>query len=188
MKRPTSHYLVVEEVSVRRFVQGFVLGILALPLGALVAAWLGYLPALAKAEPPRWEKAVAQMTLNSYVARHAPHLANPIPPTDENLLAGLKVFRDGCAGCHGDPNAGSDYGASFYPRVPQFASDPPRLPDWQLFWIVKNGVRYSGMSAWDRQWDNDSAKSDDQMWKVVTFLSRLDSLPPAVNAEWHKKQ
>jgi hypothetical protein len=44
------------------------------------------------------------------------------------------------------------------------------------------------MSAWDRQWQNDTAKSDDQMWKVVTFLSRLDSLPPAVNAEWHKKQ
>jgi hypothetical protein len=77
--------------------------------------------------------------------------------------------------------------ASFYPYVPQFAFDPPRLPDWQLFWIVKNGVRYSGMSAWDSQWSNDPVKSDDNTWKVVTFLSRLDSLPPVVNAEWHKK-
>jgi len=173
---------------VRRFVQGFVVGVLALPLGALVAAWLGYLPALAKADPPRWEKAIAQMALKSYVARNAPHLSNPIQPTDENLLAGLKVFREACSGCHGDPNGPSDFGAGFYPRVPQFAADPPRLPDWQLFWIVKNGVRYSGMAAWDRQWHNDTATSDDRMWKAVTFLSRLDSLPPAVNEEWHKKQ
>src|SRR5258706_3556302 len=172
----------------RRFVQGFVLGIVALPLSALIAAWLGYLPALANARPPRWENAVAQMALNSYVTRHAPHVANPLQPTDENLFAGLKIFRDACAGCHGDTAATSDYGASFYPNVPQFAVNPPRLPDWQLFYIVKNGVRYSGMSAWDRQWDNDAATSDDKMWKVAPFLSRLESLPPAVNAEWHKKQ
>jgi len=165
-----------------------VLGILALPMGALIAAWLGYLPALAKAEPPRLEKAIAQMALKSYVKRHAAHVANPIQPTDENLLAGLKVFREACSGCHGDPNGPSDFGAAFYPRVPQFAVEPPRLPDWQLFFIVRNGVRYSGMAAWDRQWNGDTVTSDDRMWKVVTFLSRLDSLPPAVNAEWHKKQ
>ena len=122
------------------------------------------------------------------VIRHAPHVANPIQPTDENLLAGLKTFRDACAGCHGDPNAASDYGVSFYPPVPQFAGTPPQLPDFQLFSIVKNGIRYSGMSAWDRQWQKDEMVSDENIWKVVTFLSRLQSLPPAVNAEWHKKQ
>ena len=75
----------------------------------------------------------------------------------------MNVFRDACAGCHGDPNGISQYGQGFYPRVPQFAIDPPRRPDWQLFWIVKNDVRYSGMSAWDGQWHNDKAVSDDRM-------------------------
>jgi mono/diheme cytochrome c family protein len=171
----------------QRFLLGFVAGILAIPVIVFITGWLGVLPALANSEPPRWEKAFAQMALSSYVERHAPHLTNPIQATDENLLAGLKVFRDACAGCHGDPSGGSDYGGSFYPNVPQFASAPPRLPDWQLFFIVKNGVRYSGMSAWDGQWHHDKTVSDDRMWKVATFLSRLDSLPPAVNAEWHKK-
>jgi mono/diheme cytochrome c family protein len=146
-----------------RFLLGFVIGILTLPALALAMAWMGWLPALANAQPPGWEKTFAQMALNNYVARYAPHLSNPIPATDENLLAGLKVFRDACAGCHGDPNDASDYGASFYPHVPQFAVNPPRLPDWQLFWIVKNGVRYSGMSAWDGQWHHDKAVSDDRM-------------------------
>ena len=130
----------------RKFVLGFVVGILTLPAGFLLLAWLGLIPALANADPPGWEKAFAQMTLNAYVSRHAPHLTNPVPATDENLLVGMKIFRDACAGCHGDPSATSDYGASFYPHVPQFAVRPPRKPDWQLFWIVRNGVRYSGMA------------------------------------------
>jgi DNA-binding CsgD family transcriptional regulator len=65
---------------------------------------------------------------------------------------------------------------------------PPRLPDYQLFWIIRNGVRYSGMSAYDRQWDNDRVKSDDQIWKAALFLSRLDALPPAVDAAWRVLQ
>jgi mono/diheme cytochrome c family protein len=172
---------------VRKFFLGFVVGIVVVPAGCWIVAWLGFFPALANGDPPGWEKAFARLALTAYVARHAPHLTNPVAATDENLLAGMKVFKDACAGCHGDPTATSDYGASFYPHVPQFAVDPPRKPDWQLFWIVRNGVRYSGMSAWDGQWHNDRAVSDDHIWKVVTFLSRLESLPPAVSAEWHKK-
>ena len=172
----------------RRLLAGWVLGILTLPVIALAMAWCGLLPTYASAPPPAWEKAFSQMALNNYVARHAPHVSNPLPMTDETLLAGMKIFKDACAGCHGDPNEASDYGASFYPNVPQFAKNPPRLPDWQLFWIVRNGVRYSGMSAWDRQWHNDQAVSDDHIWKVATFLSRLESLPPAVDAEWRKTQ
>ncbi len=171
----------------RGFFAGCLTGILVLPVFAVAVAWLGFWPTHANVSPPGWEKGFAQMALNAYVARHAPHVANPIPATEENLLAGMKTFKDACAGCHGEPSQASDYGASFYPNVPQFAKEPPRLPDWQLFWIVRNGVRYSGMSAWDGQWHHDQAVSDDHIWKVVTFLSRLDTLPPAVDAEWRRK-
>ncbi|MBI3477112.1 MAG: cytochrome c [Acidobacteria bacterium] len=172
----------------RKLLTGWVLGVVTVPAVIFGTAWLGFLPTQAETAPPAWEKAFAQMALNNYVARHAPRTQNPLPLTDENLLAGMKIFRDGCAGCHGDPNGTSDYGASFYPNVPQFAKTPPRLPDYQLFWIIRNGVRYSGMSAFDQQWQNDAAVSDNNIWKVATFLSRLESLPPAVDAEWHKKQ
>lgn len=171
----------------RKYFAGWVLGVATLPAVALGMAWLGWLPMQAEAPPPAWEKAFAQMALNNYVARRAPKVANPIPATDENLLAGMKIFKDGCAGCHGDPSGTSDYGASFYPNVPQFAKAPPRLPDYQLFWIIRNGVRYSGMSAFDRQWHGDQAVSDEHIWKAATFLSRLETLPPAVEAEWRKK-
>ena len=91
----------------------------------------------------------------------------------------MRLYRDNCAGCHGEAGKPSAWGnGGFYPRVPQFAAEPPAQPDWQLFAIVTNGVRYSGMGAWDR------LMSSDARWKVVTFLSHLQSLPPEVQAEW----
>jgi mono/diheme cytochrome c family protein len=56
------------------------------------------------------------------------------------------------------------------------AQRAPDRPDWQLFWIVKHGVRYSGMAAWDGE------IHDEKIWQVVTFLSRLRNLPPDVEA------
>jgi hypothetical protein len=61
------------------------------------------------------------ITSGTNTGTNGPHLSNPVAATDENLLAGMKIFRDACAGCHGDPSATSDYGASFYPHVLQFA-------------------------------------------------------------------
>jgi len=135
----------------------------------------------ATSTPPLWERAIARMAFNASVARRAARVPNPIPIRDEELLNGLRIYRDGCAGCHGDYGRPSDWGTEgFYPRVPQFAVTPPRKPDWQLYWIVKHGVRYSGMGAWER------LVPDSTIWRVVTFLSRLDSLPPPVDAAWRK--
>jgi len=82
----------------RKFVLGFSMGVLTFPAAFVLLAWLGLFPALANADPLRWDKAFAQMALNAYVSRHAPHLGNPVLATDENLLAGVKIFRDACAG------------------------------------------------------------------------------------------
>jgi mono/diheme cytochrome c family protein len=176
----------------RKFFLGFAVGILVLPVAAWVAAWLGMLPTEANAIPSRLEKAFAYLALDAAAARHAPHLGNPIAPTEDNLMVGMKLFKNDCAGCHGDPNTASDSDVdnTLYPRPPPFALHPPRKPDYQLFWIVRGGIRYSGMFAWAGQFGKDASGkdiSDERIWTVVTFLTHLDSLPPAVDAEWHKK-
>jgi len=60
---------------------------LTLPAGAFAAACLEWLPTNAKATPTALEKAFAPMALDAAAARRAPHLANPIAPTEENLMA-----------------------------------------------------------------------------------------------------
>lgn len=176
----------------RKFLFGFALGLLALPIAAITVARLGLLPINANTSPSNLEVSFAHMALDASAARHAPHLPDPIAPTEENLMAGLKLFKNDCAGCHGTPSTASENEANvtLYPNAPQFALHPPRKPEYQLFWIVKGGVRYSGMFAWAGQFAPDASGrdvSDEKIWSAVTFLTHLDSLPPAVNAEWHKK-
>ena len=72
--------------------------------------------------------------------------------------------RDNCSGCHGDAGKPSHWGTNaFYPRVPQFDSEPPLKLDWQIFCIVKRGVRYTGMGAWEGE------MPEDNIWKVAGF-------------------
>jgi len=77
---------------------------LFLPVIALVVAWLGLMPVNANVHPPHWESAFAHFAIDRAAAHRAPHLTNPVAPTEENLMAGVKMFKGDCAGCHGDPN------------------------------------------------------------------------------------
>jgi mono/diheme cytochrome c family protein len=167
----------------RKFLCGVLTGIVLVPLGFFFVLRAGFWPAAATSRPSSWESRLALRALQASVERAAPPQPNPITASEENLLAGMKTFKNGCAGCHGDANQPSPWGTtSFYPRVPQFAQQPPRLTAPQMFWIVKHGVRYTGMAAWD------GLLSDDEIWKLVTFLSQLDHLPPRVAEEFHRKQ
>ena len=167
----------------RAFAGGLLLGTLLTPLVALIAFLLGRFPVPATSVPPRWEASLARKAIAASVARQAQRVQNPVPPTNDNLRLGLKIYRDNCSGCHGDAGKPSQWGTTaFYPRVPQFDSEPPLKPDWQMFWIVKRGVRYTGMGAWE------SLMSDEDIWKVVGFLSHLKNLPPDAKAEWRGQQ
>jgi mono/diheme cytochrome c family protein len=176
----------------RKFLLGFLVGAFAFPVGILLAAAIGLFPIHANTSPSRWERALAQMAISASVGRHAPRVPNPIEPTEEHLMAGVKLFKDDCAGCHGTPETAhkNEVDVTLYPNAPQFALHPPDKPDYQLFWIVRGGVRYTGMFAWAGQFAPDASGrdvSDEKIWTVVTFLSHLNSLPPSINAEWHKR-
>ena len=161
----------------------FVSGLLLLPLVGIAAAWLGLLPWHATSNPPRWETAFADKTLRASVKHYLPDLKNPVPASNDNLLVGMKIFRANCAGCHGEFGHPSQWGTTgFYPRVPQFADVPPTLSAPEMFFVVKNGIRYTGMGAWD------GMLSDGEIWQVVTFLNNLKSLPEPVAAEWTAKR
>lgn len=93
----------------------------------------------------------------------------------------MKIFRTNCAGCHGESGRPSSWGTKgFYPRAPQFADAPSQLSGPEMFFVVKNGIRYSGMGAWD------GMISDIEIWQVVTFLSNIKSLPEPVATAWMK--
>ena len=162
-----------------RILIGFVIGILAALVGTLCYVRYGFVDPRADVEVGTLESKIAMPALDASVDRRAPDAKNPIQPTDENLVAGMKIYQQDCAGCHGDVQHSHDpFGASFYPRAPQFLEDAPDMPENQNFYIIQHGVRLSGMPAWSTTLD------EQKIWKVTTFLSHMDKLPPAVSSAW----
>jgi len=166
----------------RRFILGVFAGVLLTFLGGALALRFGSWRVDATAEPSDLERRVMHGVLDRALEREASQASAPFTIGNERLLAGMKTYRQGCAGCHGGAAERSTWGTTaFYPRAPQFGFDEVEHSDVEVFWIVKNGIRYTGMAAWK------SLLSDEQIWEVSTFLTRIRSLPPPVAAEWTRR-
>jgi len=163
----------------RNFLLGVVVTLAVLILGGLGVALLGFIPTNANMAPPDFERHLAMSAVDASTDRHAPHIASPVPATDQNLIDGMKVYTMGCAGCHGglDKKA-AVFGSSFYPPAPQLVLHPPDDPDWHNYYVIRNGIRYTGMASWDK------TLSEEDMWKVTIFLSHMEKLPPAAQDYW----
>ena len=119
----------------------------------------------------------------AYVARHLRHLAvpraartmpNPAPLTREVLGLARAHFADHCAMCHGNDGRGmTSIGRNLYPRAPDMTGPQTRsLSDGELFYIIKNGVRFTGMPAWGE----DTHEGDLESWHLVHFIRHLPKM------------
>jgi mono/diheme cytochrome c family protein len=91
----------------------------------------------------------------------------------------MKIYTMNCSVCHGTlDNKPSPLEKSLYPPAPQLILDPLDDPEWHIYYAVRTGVRYTAMPAWSK------ALSDQDIWKVVAFLSRIQKLPPKVQDYW----
>jgi len=158
----------------KNFILGIVFTIIVLCVGAYLIAEKGYISFQADQRPSHIEAKLAMGAVDASTDRHATEQKNPVPVTEENLVAGAKVYLDHCAGCHGVPsNPDGPFPKSFYPPVPEFFTDAPDMPDYQNFYIIEHGIRWTGMPSWDH------TLSEQQVWQTVAFLSNIEKLPPA---------
>jgi mono/diheme cytochrome c family protein len=165
----------------RNFILGIIVTIVLLVVTGLIVAYFGFMPTNADATPPAFEQHLAMSALDASMERHAPEIPNPVPATDDNLIAGMKLYTMNCAVCHGT----LDYNPSLlehsmYPQPPQIILHPLDDPEWHIYYAVRTGVRYTGMPAWNK------ALADQDIWKITAFLSHLEKLPPAVQDNWEK--
>lgn len=131
----------------------------------------------ARDEPSSVEKHVAQFMRRASVPSSTKALANPVPATDAVLSGARAHWADHCALCHGNDGKGdTQIGRNLYPRVPDMtAPDTQEQTDGELFYVIENGVRLSGMPAWKAAGDHDDGSS----WALVGFIRHL----PKIGAE-----
>lgn len=125
-------------------------------------------------EPRAAEVFVARRLRRLAIPRAARELANPEPTTPEVIRDGMAHFADHCAACHGNDGKGqTEIGRGLYPKAPDMTGpDTQRLSDGEIFYIIKNGVRFTGMPAWG----DGSPESDRSSWRLARFIRRLPQL------------
>lgn len=105
-------------------------------------------------------------------ARGIPVPAGLVAP--QRIAAGAVVYRDKCAQCHGAPGfAQSDHGKAMQPVPGPLIDAARRWKPAELYWITRNGIKMSGMPAWEFH------LADHELWDVVAFMQRLPALTPA---------
>ncbi|MDE3155917.1 MAG: cytochrome c [Acidobacteriota bacterium] len=158
-----------------RFIGGF---IAAFVIAGVVGFWYldsGRLDTQALGQkPPAFEAWLAGHALDASVARREPAASDRIGSNDTTLAAGGALYDDHCAVCHGTPSATGVLADALYPPAPQFSERPPDPNVDHDFYVIKYGIRWTGMPGWGH------TLSDRQIWTVVTYLKRFDSLPPSV--------
>jgi mono/diheme cytochrome c family protein len=127
-------------------------------------------------EPSHFEASLASAARHWIIPREARKLQLKEPPAGPDTAgsAGM-AFNGDCAFCHGqDGRTPTDVGQAMYPRVPSLAS--PEVQQWsdaELFWIIRNGNRYTGMGAFGK------SLSDEQIWDLVHYVRSLGEANPA---------
>ena len=102
--------------------------------------------------------------------------SNPLKATAENISAGEKLYKTGakplaCVQCHGDQGKGDGKMAmGMEPKPRDFSCQAMMkgIPDGQLFWVIKNGSKGTGMMGFN-------TLKDDQIWQIVSYIRQFSN-------------
>ncbi len=162
-----------------RFLLGLIIGVVLAPVAIYAYLNYGPVPVAVTDEPFPLERSIAHHALDARIQREAPKTA-PIEPSPTNLLIGAQIYRDNCSGCHGYYGQASPFAKQIFPRAPQLWAPHGRGvvgvsddPVGETYWKVKNGIRLSGMPAYQ------TLLNDTQMWQVSILMASADKPLPA---------
>ena len=145
------------------------LAVMSLLLGAMFSG------CTADKHPSQDETGLANAAKDVAIPLEAGKMQNPLPDSAEVVSQGREVYLGSCAQCHGGDGRGdSEIGHAMNPPAMDLTSaHVQHWSDAELFWIVQNGVRLTGMPAWK------SSLSENETWELARFIHELPSLDGA---------
>ena len=156
-----------------RFLLGFLSAFVLMVATALVITYSGAYNVAANVPdmaPVSW---LLSTNMKQSVARQAHTISSPPRLTEEQARQGARLYKDTCVYCHGAP--GKDPGSIGKGLNPEAAYLPDAVKRWsdaELFWIIKNGVKMTGMASYG------AAHTDEEIWALVAFVRRLPNMTP----------
>jgi len=125
--------------------------------------------------PTAFERVVVRAIHRLSVPSRARDASNPVAFSQDVWAESLSHFADHCASCHANNGSGdTEVGRNLFPRAPdmRLAATQDKT-DGELYWIIENGIRLTGMPAW-----GNGGADDADTWKLVHFVRHLKELTP----------
>jgi len=154
---------------------GLLVAIMAIVM-VVTFIWIGSRGISAKAQAGRVETVVARTMRRLAIPRSAQALKSPVAKSSEVLAEGMAHYADHCAACHANDGSGeTELGLGLYPKPPDMRLQATQsLTDGELFYIIENGVRLTGMPAWSTGTEEGKTAT----WHLVHFIRELPRLTP----------
>jgi cytochrome c553 len=158
----------------RRTISRIALGAFVLAAAGFLFAWSGVYNIAASRGHFVVTDRILTFGMRNSVKTHSLGIVAPPLDRPDLVILGAGHFHNGCAYCHGAPGVPqSPIALSMLPPAPDLSTQMREWRDRELFWIVKNGIKYAGMPHWVAQ------DRDDEVWAVVAFLKKLSTLDAA---------
>ncbi len=148
--------------------------IVGLALAGLLFAWSGVFNIAASSGHWKITDWFLHWTMRNSVRTYAAITAPDDPEANEGLVSAAGLFKASCASCHGAPGVRPlPVMQAATPPAPDLSINAREWTDKQIFWILKHGVKYTGMPGW-------AAKDrDDEVRRMVAFVHLLPEMTPA---------
>jgi len=117
---------------------------------------------------------ILEKTVHRSVDAQAAGITAPRLGAEEQLLAGATNFDAMCSGCHAPPGAKPSVAAQgMYPAPPELTHAAQEKSPAEIFWVIKHGIKASGMPAWG------ASHSDDDLWAMTAFVKQWPDMSEA---------
>ena len=144
----------------------------------LVVLYAGFYNISATHQHLRPTYAILKIGLREAIERRAKDIE--VPPLDDarRVERGLALYREHCTQCHGAPGVAPDpFALGMTPLPANLAHKAIERTPAELYWVVKNGIKMTGMPAWAFR------MSEDDLWNVVAFMRQMPLMSPQQYAE-----
>ena len=140
---------------------------------AFAIVYAGFLNVAADAPHSDLTYAIMETVRSRSISARSKNIRLPKLDDEKLIAAGAGHYAEMCSGCHLSPgNNDTDIRAGLYPKPPDLTKRIQASPQ-ETFWVIKHGIKMSGMPAWGKTHD------DASIWGLVAFLQKLPDLTPA---------
>jgi mono/diheme cytochrome c family protein len=152
-------------------IKGFFVLLLIAAVAALVVVYSGLIDVGASNPHHPFTSWLLHTAMERSVSVHARDIETPPLDDPQLVMNGFRHYREMCVGCHLAPGiTSSEIRKGLMPEAPVLAEEVEEWTPAELFWVIKNGVKMTGMPAWG------ATHSNEEIWAMVAFLEKLPHL------------